>query len=137
MHRQNRFHKLFCFCEDIGSQSLKIVCPRSQQLHGHTNFSLDTDIFILLIKQFSKISNFIFVTGYFLVSIFYFFLSKIISGESAQLLTLLARSVWVVVDYTDMMSVQLLTMLTRSPHSRWLCWQGVCVVVDHADIMLA
>ena len=46
MKRQKRFPKLFGFHKDIRSQSSKIACPRSQQLRGHTNFSLDTNVFI-------------------------------------------------------------------------------------------
>ena len=46
MIRQKWFRELFRFREDIRSQSSKIACPRSQQIRGHANFSLDTDIFI-------------------------------------------------------------------------------------------
>ena len=42
------FRNFVHFCEDIRSHSLKIVCPRSQQLREHANFSSDTEIFIFL-----------------------------------------------------------------------------------------
>ena len=48
MSRRKRFCELFRFREDIRSQSSKITCPRSQRLRRHSNFSLDTNIFIFL-----------------------------------------------------------------------------------------
>ena len=48
MNRQKRFRDFFCFHKDIRSQSLKIACLRSQQLHKNTIFSLDTEILIFL-----------------------------------------------------------------------------------------
>ena len=38
--------RTFCFRKNIRSQISKIACPRSQRLRGHTNFSLDTHVFI-------------------------------------------------------------------------------------------
>ena len=46
-NRWKQFRELFRFREDIQSQSSKIACPRSQQIRGQANFSLDTDIFII------------------------------------------------------------------------------------------
>ena len=41
MNRQKRVCKLFRFYFDIRLRSSKIVCPRSQRLQRHANFSLD------------------------------------------------------------------------------------------------
>ena len=48
MNRQKWFRKLFRFSKDIKSQSLKIACRRSCWLRGHTTFSLEKEVFIIL-----------------------------------------------------------------------------------------
>ena len=48
MNRQKWFHELFCFCEDIRSQSSKIASLRSQRLCKQELFSLDIEVLIFL-----------------------------------------------------------------------------------------
>ena len=44
MNRQKQFGRPFRFPKDFRLQSSKIRCPRSQQLRGNPNFSLDTAV---------------------------------------------------------------------------------------------
>ena len=48
MNSQKQDCKLFCFRGDIQSLRSKIKSLRSQRLRGHTNFSLDMEVFIFL-----------------------------------------------------------------------------------------
>ena len=63
------------------------------------------------------------------------FLCHIVFSPSKLCTSQLTRltCVRVVVDYSDTVSAKSLTTQTPCPHSCWLCWHSVSIVVDHAD----
>ena len=98
MNRQKRFHKLFRFCKDIRSLSLKIVCPRvmltscqhSQRLGGHTFLLIFVNIFVCVIVINDYANTSVSVVSYYK-------------------------------DFADTVSAWSMTALKLCQHSQWLC----------------